>query len=69
MQDTGHHLWIDDAEQITCSAYQDSDLLPAEVERDGPAKLGGGVGQEHLPHVARDLFESTGTRLEQNSAS
>jgi hypothetical protein len=35
MQDTGHHLWIDDAEQIMCSTYQDSDLLPAEVERDG----------------------------------
>jgi hypothetical protein len=69
MQDTGHHLWIDDAEQIMCSAYQDSDLLPAEVERDGPAELGGGAGQEHLPHVAGDLFESTGTGLEQNSAS
>ena len=37
--------------------YQDPDPLPAEVQRDGPAELGGGAGQEPLPHVAGALFE------------
>jgi hypothetical protein len=37
--------------------YQDPDLLPAEVERDGPAELGGGAGEEHLPDVAGDLVQ------------
>jgi hypothetical protein len=42
--------------------YQDSDLLPAEVESDGSAELRRGAGEEHLLHVARDLVQDHGSR-------
>nr|ACN35049.1 unknown [Zea mays] len=42
--------------------HQDPDPLPAEVQRDGPAELGRGAGEEHLPHAAGDLVEDHGSR-------
>lgn len=42
--------------------YQDSDLPPAEVERDRSAELGRCAGEEHLLHVAWDLVEDHGRR-------
>lgn len=55
------HCWLENSEFVG-TRYQDSDLLPAEVERDGPAELGGGAGQEHLLDIARDLVQDHGRR-------
>lgn len=45
------------AKSCPSRTYEDPDFLPAEVEGDGTAELGGGPRQEHFFHVFGDIVK------------